>query len=154
MTLPSMARKSKPHYLEDGHDELLFAALMPIWEALMRIRSSTIANKDVDFVMANPPFNLSDWGGRGRRGGSALGFMAFLRRATLTLPDAAHDPPPKLYWACMVLANGIPSSQSSGEGDIRQRSASGRKRFLMRALLARSWPVVPTARVFPKVSGS
>ena len=64
MTLPSMPGK-QPHYLEDGHDEPgLFAHWMPIWEALMRIRSSDDCHKDKRFDSdGKPAFQSKRLGG-------------------------------------------------------------------------------------------
>jgi len=74
-----------------------------------------------DFVLANPPFNDSDWGGERLRGGERWQYGAppagnanfawvqhFIR----------HLAPSGL--AGFVLANGSLSSQQSGEGDIRK----------------------------------
>ena len=47
--------------------------------------------------------------------------MAFLRRATLTLPDAAHDPPLNSTGAWVFLQMDPCPNQSSGEGDIRRK---------------------------------
>jgi type I restriction enzyme M protein len=77
-----------------------------------------------DFILANPPFNISDWGGERLRDDVRWKFGA---------------PPPgnaNFAWvqhflhhlapegtAGFVLANGSMSSMQSGEGDIRQRIA-------------------------------
>lgn len=75
-----------------------------------------------DFVMANPPFNLSDWGA-GRLAGD-------VRWKYGTPPDGnanfawiqhiVHHLAPSGR-AGVVLANGSLSSQSGGEGEIRRR---------------------------------
>ena len=75
-----------------------------------------------DFVMANPPFNLSDWGGNR--------LMGDVRWKYGTPPDGnanfawiqhiIHHLAPSGR-AGVVLANGSLSSQTGGEGDIRQR---------------------------------
>jgi type I restriction enzyme M protein len=74
-----------------------------------------------DFVIANPPFNISNWGGENLRGD----------------PRWAHGTPPagnaNFAWIqhmlhhlaptgtmATILANGSLSSQQSGEGDIRK----------------------------------
>ena len=74
-----------------------------------------------DFVLANPPFNLSDWGadkladdvrwkyGTPPNGNATL--RGFSTSSTIC-PDGR---------AGVVLANGSLSSQSGGEGDIRRR---------------------------------
>ena len=75
-----------------------------------------------DFVMANPPFNLSDWGGNR--------LLGDVRWKYGTPPDGnanfawiqhiIHHLAPSGR-AGVVLANGSLSSQTGGEGDIRQR---------------------------------
>lgn len=74
-----------------------------------------------DFVMANPPFNLSDWGAeklqedvRWRYGIPPAGNANFA-----WLQHMIHHLSP-VGKIGMVLANGALSSQSSGEGTIRE----------------------------------
>ena len=79
-----------------------------------------------DFVMANPPFNISDWGGerlredaRWKYGAppSANANFAWLQHILHHLaPNGA---------AGVVLANGSMSSSQSGEGDIRKAMVEG-----------------------------
>lgn len=75
-----------------------------------------------DFIMANPPFNLSNWGGDKLRGDKRWKYgipptgnanFAWIQHMIHHL----HDGHGKLG---LVLANGALSSQSSGEGDIRK----------------------------------
>ncbi|MGD9617167.1 MAG: type I restriction-modification system subunit M [Alphaproteobacteria bacterium] len=75
----------------------------------------------VDFVLANPPFNDSDWGGERLRQGERWPFgvppasnanFAWVQHFIHHL--AQHG------YAGFVLANGSLSSQQSGEGDIRR----------------------------------
>ncbi len=75
-----------------------------------------------DFIMANPPFNLSDWGAdklkddpRWRYGVPPSGNanFAWLQHMIYHLAPAGK--------IGMVLANGSLSSQSGGEGEIRKR---------------------------------
>ena len=56
-----------------------------------------------DFIMANPPFNLSDWGAN----------FAWMQHMIHHLSPTGR--------IGLVLANGALSSQTGGEGDIRQR---------------------------------
>lgn len=74
-----------------------------------------------DYIMANPPFNLSDWGAdqlkedvRWRYGMPPAGNanFAWLQHMIYHLNPAGR--------IGMVLANGALSSQSGGEGDIRK----------------------------------
>lgn len=74
-----------------------------------------------DFVIANPPFNVSDWGGellqddvRWKFGVPPKGNANFA-----WMQHFIHHLSPK-GTAGFVLANGATSSQSSGEGDIRK----------------------------------
>lgn len=75
-----------------------------------------------DFIMANPPFNLSNWGGDKLRDDKRWKYgippagnanFAWIQHMIHHL----HDGHGKLG---LVLANGALSSQSSGEGDIRK----------------------------------
>lgn len=75
-----------------------------------------------DFVMANPPFNLSDWGAdrlaedqRWKYGVPPAGNANFA-----WLQHMIYHLAPKGKIG-MVLANGSLSSQTGGEGDIRRR---------------------------------
>ena len=79
-----------------------------------------------DFVLANPPFNISDWGGehvrddvRWKFGASPVGNANFA-----WLQHIVHHLAPR-GTAGVVLANGSMSSQQSGEGDIRKAMIEG-----------------------------
>ncbi len=79
-----------------------------------------------DVVMANPPFNISDWGGerlvmdpRWEYGVPPVGNANFA-----WLQHMAHKLSPKGR-AGIVLANGSMSSKQSGEGDIRRAMVEG-----------------------------
>ena len=74
-----------------------------------------------DFILANPPFNISDWGGeqfaddkRWQYGTPPKGNANFAWVQHM----AHHLSPPGI--AGFVLANGSMSSNQSGEGDIRK----------------------------------
>lgn len=74
-----------------------------------------------DFILANPPFNVSDWSGellqndpRWQYGKPPAGNANFAWIQHMIYHLAPHG-----VMAC-VLANGSLSSQSSGEGDIRK----------------------------------
>ncbi len=74
-----------------------------------------------DFILANPPFNVSDWGGdrltedvRWRFGTPPRGNANFA-----WLQHILHHLAPR-GTAGVVLANGSMSSQQSGEGEIRK----------------------------------
>jgi type I restriction enzyme M protein len=75
-----------------------------------------------DFILANPPFNISDWGGDQLRDDSRWRFgsppvsnanFAWLQHMASKLAPQGV--------AGVVLANGSLSSQQSGEGDIRRK---------------------------------
>lgn len=79
-----------------------------------------------DFILANPPFNISDWGGAQLRddprwrfgvppGGNA-NFAWLQHMASKLAPRGV---------AAVVLANGSLTSQQSGEGAIRQAMVQG-----------------------------
>ena len=75
-----------------------------------------------DFILANPPFNISDWGSarlaedvRWRFGAPPAGNANFA-----WLQHILHHLAPR-GTAGVVLANGSMSSQQSGEGEIRAR---------------------------------
>ncbi|MER9370189.1 type I restriction-modification system subunit M [Mesorhizobium sp. M0518] len=79
------------------------------------------ADLKADFVMANPPFNVSDWGGerltddqRWKHGVPPRGNANFG-----WLQHILHHLAPR-GTAGVVLANGSMSSNQSGEGDIRK----------------------------------
>ncbi len=75
-----------------------------------------------DFILANPPFNISDWGGDQLRDDPRWKFgtppaananFAWLQHMASKLAPQGV--------AGIVLANGSLSSQQSGEGDIRRK---------------------------------
>ncbi|MCY4643557.1 MAG: class I SAM-dependent DNA methyltransferase, partial [Bacteriovoracales bacterium] len=75
-----------------------------------------------DFIMANPPFNISDWGGdklendrRWKYGTPPKSNANFA-----WVQHMIYHLAPKGY-AGIVLANGSMSSQASGEGEIRKK---------------------------------
>jgi len=80
------------------------------------------ADLRADYILANPPFNISDWGGerlredvRWKYGTPPTGNANFA-----WVQHFIHHLAPK-GTAGFVLANGSMSSMQSGEGDIRQR---------------------------------
>jgi type I restriction enzyme M protein len=75
-----------------------------------------------DFVLANPPFNDSDWGGDKLRSGDrwAYGAPPASNANFAWVQQFIHHLAPHGY-AGFVLANGSLSSQQSGEGEIRRK---------------------------------
>ncbi|MCY4178824.1 MAG: class I SAM-dependent DNA methyltransferase, partial [Litoreibacter sp.] len=74
-----------------------------------------------DFILANPPFNISDWGGNRLRedGRWDFGIPPAGNANFAWLQHIYHHLAPRGV-AGVVLANGSMSSQQSGEGDIRK----------------------------------
>ncbi len=74
-----------------------------------------------DFVLANPPFNDSDWGGEKQRTGNRwnYGIPPEGNANFAWVQHFIHHLAPHGY-AGFVLANGSLSSQQSGEGTIRR----------------------------------
>ncbi|HLN23964.1 MAG TPA: class I SAM-dependent DNA methyltransferase [Patescibacteria group bacterium] len=79
-----------------------------------------------DFVLANPPFNISDWGGERLREDARWKFGAPpIGNANFGwLQHILHHLAPN-GTAGVVLANGSMSSSQSGEGDIRKAMVEG-----------------------------
>jgi len=79
-----------------------------------------------DFVLANPPFNISDWGGERLREDARWKFGAPpVGNANFGwLQHILHHLAPN-GTAGVVLANGSMSSSQSGEGDIRKAMVEG-----------------------------
>ena len=79
-----------------------------------------------DFVLANPPFNISDWGGERLREDARWKFGAPpVGNANFGwLQHILHHLAPN-GTAGVVLANGSMSSSQSGEGDIRRAMVEG-----------------------------
>ncbi len=75
-----------------------------------------------DFVLANPPFNISDWGGEQLRDDPrwTYGIPPVGNANFAWLQHIAHHLAPNRGLAGVVLANGSMSSQQSGEGQIRK----------------------------------
>ena len=74
-----------------------------------------------DFILANPPFNMSTWGGEGLRDDVRWKFGAPpVRNANYAwIEHMIHHLAPSGV-AGFVMANGSMSSQTSGEGEIRK----------------------------------
>jgi type I restriction enzyme M protein len=79
-------------------------------------------NKDLkaDFILANPPFNISDWGGERRRSDVRWKFgVPPVSNANFAwVQHMVHHLAPHGL-AGFILANGSLSSNQSGEGEIR-----------------------------------
>jgi len=75
-----------------------------------------------DFILANPPFNVSDWGGQHLRDDARwkYGVPPVGNANFAWLQHIAHHLGPNGV-AGVVLANGSMSSMTSGEGEIRRK---------------------------------
>jgi type I restriction enzyme M protein len=79
-----------------------------------------------DYILANPPFNISDWGGEGLREDLRwrYGVPPVGNANYAWLQHILHHLAPT-GTAGVVLANGSMSSAQSGEGDIRRAMVEG-----------------------------
>ncbi|WP_349370532.1 class I SAM-dependent DNA methyltransferase [Salinarimonas sp.] len=91
------------------------------WNAEGSFHKNELHDMKFDFILANPPFNVSDWGGERLRedarwlfGAPPVGNanFAWLQHILFHLKPAGT--------AGVVLANGSMSSTQSGEGEIRK----------------------------------
>ena len=79
-----------------------------------------------DFVLANPPFNTSDWGGDRLREDARWKFgVPPVGNANYAWLQHIHHHLSPNGGAGVVLANGSMSSAQSGEGDIRRNMVEG-----------------------------
>ena len=79
-----------------------------------------------DFILANPPFNVSDWGGDRLREDSRWKFgVPPVGNANYAWLQHIHHHLAPNGAAGVVLANGSMSSGQSGEGDIRRAMVEG-----------------------------
>ncbi len=82
-----------------------------------------LPNLRADFILANPPFNISDWGGDRLRDDcrwKTFGRPPAGNANFAWLQHIYHHLAPR-GMAGVVLANGSMSSQQSGEGEIRKK---------------------------------
>ncbi|GIJ11386.1 type I restriction-modification system subunit M [Micromonospora andamanensis] len=95
------------------------ADLGPKWEDTFR--QDLHPDRLADVIMANPPFNISDWGGDrlGMDGRWQFGVPPAGNANFAWLQHIASKLSPRGS-AGVVLANGSMSSKQSGEGDIRR----------------------------------
>ena len=79
-----------------------------------------------DFILANPPFNISDWGGDRLREDARWKFgVPPVGNANYGWLQHIHHHLAPNGAAGVVLANGSMSSSQSGEGDIRRAMVEG-----------------------------
>jgi type I restriction enzyme M protein len=96
------------------------------WNSEGSFHKDELRDLRADFVLANPPFNISDWGGerlredaRWRYGAPPAGNANFA-----WVQHIVHHLSPAGV-AGVVLANGSMSSTQNGEGDIRRALVEG-----------------------------
>ena len=79
-----------------------------------------------DYILANPPFNISDWGGNRLREDARWKFgVPPVGNANYAWLQHIHHHLAPNGAAGVVLANGSMSSRQSGEGDIRRAMVEG-----------------------------
>ena len=96
------------------------------WNTEGTFHKNELADLRADFILANPPFNISDWGGDRLRDDARWKFGAPpAGNANFGwLQHILHQLSPT-GTAGVVLANGSMSSTQSGEGDIRRAMIEG-----------------------------
>ena len=96
------------------------------WNSDGTFHKNELPDLRADFVLANPPFNISDWGGERLRDDARWVYgpppagnanFAWLQHVLYQLAPNGT--------AGVVLANGSMSSSQSGEGEIRRRMVEG-----------------------------
>lgn len=86
------------------------------------LHNDQLKDLKADFILANPPFNVSDWGGELLRNDVRWVFgTPPTGNANFAWVQHFYHHLSPLGTAGFVLANGSMSSQSSGEGDIRAK---------------------------------
>ncbi|RFP52711.1 MAG: SAM-dependent DNA methyltransferase [Limnothrix sp. CACIAM 69d] len=96
------------------------------WNSEGSFHKNELPDLRADFILANPPFNISDWGGDRLRedGRWKFGVPPAGNANYAWLQHIWHHLAPR-GTAGVVLANGSMSSQQSGEGEIRKAMIEG-----------------------------
>ncbi|AFY60099.1 class I SAM-dependent DNA methyltransferase [Synechococcus sp. PCC 6312] len=96
------------------------------WNSEGTFHKNELPDLRANFILANPPFNISDWGGDRIREDARwkFGIPPVGNANYAWLQHIWHHLAPT-GTAGVVLANGSMSSQQSGEGDIRQAMIEG-----------------------------
>ena len=91
------------------------------WNNEGSFHNDELPDLKADFILANPPFNISDWGGNRLREDVRwkYGIPPVGNANYAWLQHIVHHLAPN-GTAGVVLANGSMSSNSSGEGEVRQ----------------------------------
>jgi type I restriction enzyme M protein len=107
------------------------------WNEGGSFRQDAFPDLKADFILANPPFNQSEWGGEGLRGDKRWGFgippagnsnFAWAQHFVYHLAPAGV--------AAFVMANGSMSSTASGEGEIRKNLIEAKSGGLVDCIIA------------------
>jgi len=96
------------------------------WNNEGSFHKDALKDLKADYILANPPFNISDWGGERLREDSRwkYGVPPVGNANYGWLQHILHHLAPT-GTAGVVLANGSMSSAQSGEGDIRRAMVEG-----------------------------
>ena len=125
------------------------------WNSEGSFHRDELPDLRADHVLANPPFNISDWGGERLREDRRWAFGAPpAGNANFAWLQHIHHHLAPAGTAGVVLANGSMSSTQSGEGEIRRAMVEGDAVDCMVALPGQLFystpdprlPVVPGAR--------
>jgi type I restriction enzyme M protein len=96
------------------------------WNNEGSFHKDDLADLKADFILANPPFNISDWGGDRLREDARWKFgVPPVGNANYGWLQHIHHHLAPNGTAGVVLANGSMSSGQSGEGDIRRAMVEG-----------------------------
>jgi type I restriction enzyme M protein len=91
------------------------------WNNAGSFHEDALPDLRADFILANPPFNVSDWGGDRLREDARWSFgVPPVGNANYGWLQHVHHHLAPNGTAGVVLANGSMSSQQSGEGEIRK----------------------------------
>ena len=96
------------------------------WNNEGSFHKNELPDLKADFILANPPFNISDWGGDRLREDARWKFgVPPVGNANFAWLEHIHYHLAPNGVAGVVLANGSMSSAQSGEGDIRRNMVEG-----------------------------
>ena len=96
------------------------------WNNEGSFHNDELPDLKADFILANPPFNISDWGGDRLRDDARWKYgVPPVGNANYAWLQHIHHHLAPNGTAGVVLANGSMSSAQSGEGDIRRAMVEG-----------------------------
>ena len=96
------------------------------WNSEGSFHKDALPDLKADYILANPPFNISDWGGGRLRKDVRWKYgIPYVGNANYAwMQHIIHHLAPN-GTAGLVMANGSMSSDSNGEGDIRKKMIEG-----------------------------